>query len=56
MEKTNLPSDKLCFVTVAFPFTSDAEALSVKSAISAAIAELPQSKLEFRITEMKNGP
>jgi len=55
MEKTNLPAEQLCFITVVFPADSDSVMLDVKTKISEAVSALKKVKVETRITEMRDG-
>ena len=50
-EKNN---ETLCFVSIVFPITNDNQIASIKGKIESALSELPQVKIELRITTIKN--
>jgi len=54
MEKTNLPTDELCFITVVFPVCGDTDLLDIKTKISEAVSTLDKVKVETRITEIRD--
>lgn len=42
---------EICTIDVAFPVTSDDEALKIKALISEALKDLPQKRIRFTITQ-----
>lgn len=50
MADPNLQNSQLCFITVAFPVSSDGEALRIKQAVSAALVGIEKAHIDFRLT------
>jgi len=48
---------EVCTLTIAFPVTSDDEAIDVKKQVGALLAQMPDVMIDFRIRRMpKHGP
>lgn len=43
---------QICTITVIFPVVSDDEAIAVKKKIGDAVAEISESRVDFRITNL----
>ncbi len=54
MEKPNLPNPELCTIAIVFPIDNDEQIISVKKRVSEAVKDLPQVKIEYRFTELRN--
>ena len=46
---------QLCFVTIVFPYANDTELLAAKEKIDAAVSEMQRVKVEYRLTEVRDG-
>jgi hypothetical protein len=47
---------EVCTIHIMFPIDTDEEALNYKKKISAVLSEVPNSNIEFRLTEMPTPP
>lgn len=50
-----MENKQLCNVTVVFPVGSDDEAIAVKKTIAAAVAEIKEARIDFRIVSIPDG-
>jgi len=48
-------NETLCFITIVFPITDDAQIAAVKKKIETATADLAKVKTEIRLTSIRDG-